>query len=102
MESIRWIAFAVFILFVGYTIYASRTESFWKSFKTVMALKWGRQVTIDLYIGLLIFNYFIYLNEGSFLVTLAWLIPTLILGNIVPLIYFVVHFESLIAHFPSV
>lgn len=99
MEAIRWIALVLLIFFSAYTIYASRTESFWRSLKTVMALKWGRQVVIDLYLGLLLFNFFVYLNEGSALAMLAWLLPTLILGNIVPLIYFVVSFQSLISHF---
>lgn len=99
MENTRWLALIVIILFSAYTVYASRTENFWKSLKTVMALKWGRQVVADLYIGLFIFNFIIYLNEGSALITLAWLVPTLILGNIVPLIYVVLNFESLILHF---
>ncbi|RKG73140.1 hypothetical protein [Corallococcus terminator] len=99
MEGIRWFALALLILFAGYTVHASRTESFWKSLKTVLALKWGRQVTIDLYLGLFLFSFFIYLNEGSILLAVAWLIPTLLLGNIVPLIYFVVNFHSLVSHF---
>jgi hypothetical protein len=70
-----------------------------KSAKIVFALHWGRQVTIDLYIGLLLSCFFIYLNEASVAVTLLWLIPTLILGNIVPLIYFIINFDSLINHF---
>jgi hypothetical protein len=48
METVRWIAVGVLILFSIYTVYASRTESFGRSFKTVMSLKWGRQVVIDL------------------------------------------------------
>ncbi|WP_224371750.1 hypothetical protein [Hyalangium versicolor] len=99
MEFVRWTALALLVLFSGYTVYASRTENFWRSLRTVMALKWGRQVTADLYLGLLLFNFFIYLNEASILITIAWLIPTLILGNIVPLVYFVLHFESLVGRF---
>ncbi|NBD08944.1 MULTISPECIES: hypothetical protein [Corallococcus] len=56
-------------------------------------------MTLDLYLGLFLFNFVIYLNEGSVLVAAAWLLPTLILGNIVPLIYFVVNFGSLVSHF---
>jgi hypothetical protein len=99
VEYVRWVALAVLLLFAGYTVYASRTENFWKSLKTVLALKWGRQVTADLYIGLLLFTFIIYLNEGSAFVTLAWLIPTLIFGNLVTLIYFVLNFATLVGHF---
>ena len=49
--------------------------------------------------GLLMFNFIVYLNEGSLLIMLAWLVPTMILGNIIPLIYFVVNFHSLVSHF---
>lgn len=99
MEAVRWIALIFLILFSIYTVYASRTENFWCSLKAVMALRWGRQVVIDLYLGLLLFNFFVYLNEGSVLVMLAWLLPTLILGNLVPLIYFIFSFQSLISHY---
>lgn len=99
MESLRWLALALLILFSGYTVHASRTESFWRSLKSVLALRWGRQVTMDLYLGLFLFNFFVYLNEGSLALALAWLLPTLVLGNIVPLIYFVVNFDSLVSRF---
>lgn len=99
IEIIRWIALGLLILFVGYTVYCSRTENFWKSCRAVFSYKWGRQVTIDLYLGLLLFIFFIYLNEGSALMALLWLIPTLVLGNIIPLFYFVLNFELIVRHF---
>jgi hypothetical protein len=99
MPAIRYLALIVWVAFSAYTIYCMRRENFWKSLRSVLALKWGRQVTLDLYIGLFIFSFFIYLNEGSFLIWLAWLIPTLVLGNLVPLLYLVIHFESIARHF---
>lgn len=99
MSFIKYSAILILLLFSGYTVYCSRQESFIKSARTVFALRWGRQVTIDLYIGLLLFCFFIYLNEASVLITLLWLIPTLILGNIVPLIYFIFNFDLLVNHF---
>lgn len=99
MEYIRWAALAALILFSFYTVYATGAESFWKSLRTVIALRWGRQVVADLYIGLFLFHFFVYFNEGSLLMTLAWLVPSLILGNIVTLAYFVVNFYSLIEWF---
>lgn len=41
----------------------------------------------------------IYLNEGSSLVALAWLLPVLIYANQATLLYFAVHFDELIARF---
>jgi len=102
MEVIKWMTLATLIVFTGYTIYVTKTENFFKSCKAVFALKWGRQLTIDLYIGLFLFNFFVYLNEGSILVMLCWLVPTLILGNLVTLLYFFLNIESIVSHFLSV
>lgn len=99
MEYIRWAALAALVFFSLYTVHAAGTESFWKSLKTVIALRWGKQVVADLYIGLLLFHFFVYFNEGSLLMTLAWLGPSLILGNLVTLVYFVVNFYSLLGLF---
>ena len=99
IEVFRWIALALLIAFSGYTLYCIKTENFWSSCRSVFAYKWGRQVTIDLYIGLLIFVFFIYLNEASIASALLWLVPTLLLGNIVPLLYFVVFFDSIVRQF---
>lgn len=99
MDYIRWATVGVLILFSLYTVHATGTENFWRSLKTVMALRWGRQVVADLYIGLLLFHFFVYLNEGSFLMMLAWLAPSLILGNLVTLVYFVLNFNSLLGLF---
>lgn len=99
IEVVRWIALAFLLAFTGYTIYCIRTENFRKSARAVLALSWGRQFVIDLYLGLFLFVFMIYLNEGSLMIALLWLLPTLLLGNIVPLLYFVVNFESIVRHF---
>lgn len=93
LAAIRWLWLFVLIAFVGYTIYVSMKEKFFKSLKKALAMQWGRQVVIDLYIGLLLFHFFVYFIEKSLLKTIAWLIPTLIFGNIVPLIYVVTRFD---------
>ena len=99
MEPIRILLFIALILFVSFTVYCIKKENFWKSLDAVISLKWGKQVIVDLYLGLFLFGYFIYLNENSFLITLAWLIATLCLGNIVTLLYFIVNYQSLLSHF---
>ena len=44
----------LFFSFLGYTIYCSRKENFFKSIKRIVEMYWGWQVGIDLYIGLLL------------------------------------------------
>ena len=99
METLRIIALLVLLAFSAYTIYVTRAENFFKSLRVFLKLHWGRQVILDLYIGLLLYGFFIYLNEGSLVMTFAWLVPALILGNPVTLLYFVLNFDSIIAHF---
>jgi hypothetical protein len=86
-----WVFLVVLGGFSGFTVYCSLRENFWKSCAVVFGRLWGRQVTLDLYIGLFLFHYFVYVREGSWLVTALWLAPSLILGNIVPLIYLLTH-----------
>lgn len=97
----KYAAVVALILFTSYTIYCSRTENFFKSCKTVFSLKWGRQVVTDLYLGLFLFLFLVYLKEASFTMFLVWAIPTLIFGNIVPLIYFVIYFQDFVRAFQS-
>ncbi len=96
IEFVRWLALLALVFFCGYTLYCSRTENFRKSCRGVLAYRWGRQVTIDLYLGLFLFVFFIYLREGSLDMALLWLLPTLVLGNIVPLFYFFLFFDSIV------
>lgn len=99
MEIIRWIALAVFVVFSLYTLYLFKAENFWQSVKAVAQYKWGRQVIMDLYIGLLLFGFIVYLNEPSGLMALAWLVAFVVLGNPATLLYFVLNYHSLVSHF---
>lgn len=81
----------VLAAFVAFTVFCAVRENFWKSCGVIWGRLWGRQVTLDLYIGLLLFHYFVYLREGSAVVAGLWLLPSLVLGNIVPLIYLIWH-----------
>ncbi|MFL5320171.1 MAG: hypothetical protein ACJ790_10990 [Myxococcaceae bacterium] len=99
MSALRWVALTAWVAFAGYTLYCARTESFFGSIRKIWALRWGRQMTFDLYAGLLLFGVIVYLNEGSLLLALAWIVPSLALGNLVPLLYFVLRFDLLAAHF---
>lgn len=56
----KWVFLCLLVAFTGYTIYCSKTENFWKACRGVFAFKWGRQVTIDLYLGLFLFTFFMH------------------------------------------
>lgn len=94
----KYIAWILFIGFLAYSIHCSRKENFFKSVKQIGKLHWGRQIGIDLYIGLLLPLVLIYLQGGA-LVLLLWLLPVLIYANLATLLYLALNYDALISHF---
>lgn len=94
----KYLIWLIFVAFMSYTIYASRKENFFKSIKKINQLYWGRQVGLDLYIGLLLPLLIVYLNGGT-VVFFLWLVPILINANLFTLLYFAMNYDSLVAQF---
>ncbi|WP_135354957.1 hypothetical protein [Leptospira ryugenii] len=67
--------------------------------KKTVQLFWGRQFVIDLYIGIFLFSFFLYMFEKSFSVLFVWLLPSIVFGNIIPLVYLITHFEMICGFF---
>ncbi len=63
----KYLAWLLFFSFLGYTIYCSSKESFFRSLRRLYPILWARQIGLDLYIGLVLTSFLIYLNEGSML-----------------------------------
>jgi hypothetical protein len=95
-NMVVWAAFAAF---VAYSVYCSGRENLLASIRTIARLHWGRQIGIDLYLGLCISFVLIYLHEGSALSALLWFVPALLFVNQVTLFYFAVHYDSIISRF---
>lgn len=95
-KSIAWI---LFISFLGYSIYCSSKENIFKTIKTIYPFHWARQIGIDLYLGLAISMFIIFLNEGSFWVLALWLIPIILFANLATLLYIAMNYDSLISQF---
>jgi hypothetical protein len=92
-----WLAF---LSFTAYSIYCSGRENIFKTIRSMARLHWGRQIGIDLYLGLVLSLSVIWLHEGPIAV-LAWLIPVLLFANLATLLYVAIHFEALVARFVS-
>jgi hypothetical protein len=99
LGGVKLVLWAVFAGFVAYSLYCSAHENLFTTIAKIGELHWGRQIGLDLYLGLGLTLLVIYLNEGSVLVALAWLVPLLVYANQASLLYFAVHFEELIARF---
>ena len=93
------IVWAAYLAFLVYSLHCSRNENIFRTIKTMNSLYWGRQIGIDLYIGVSLFLAFIYLHEGSVLVFALWLVPALLFVNLATLLYVAIHLESILARF---
>jgi hypothetical protein len=92
-KAVVWLAF---LLFTAYSIYCSGRENIFKTIRTMARLHWGRQIGLDLYLGLALSLAVICLHEGPIALAL-WLVPVLLFANLATLLYLAVHFESLVA-----
>jgi len=97
----KYLAWVAFIAFLAYSIYCSSRENIFRSVASMAKFHWGRQIGIDLYLGLAIFLLLIYLHQGSVLVVLLWLLPVLAFANLATLLYLAIHYDSLIGKFIS-
>lgn len=99
MAAAKMMVWLAFLLFTGYSIYCSGRENIFRTIRTMARLHWGRQIGIDLYLGLLLSLSVIYLHQGSLAVLALWLVPVLLFANLATLLYVAIHFESLVARF---
>jgi hypothetical protein len=94
----KYVVWTVWAAFLGYSLACSKKEDLFATIRVLNGLWWGRQIGMDLYLGLTLFVSMIALHEG-WTVGLLWLAPTLVYGNLAPLLYVAVHYDSLVARF---
>lgn len=94
----KYVLWALFFGFFGFTLYCNSQESFFKSIRRMSEMYWGWQVGLDLYIGLLLPLLIIYMQGGT-VVFLIWLVPIIINANLFTLLYFAINYDSVVAHF---
>lgn len=93
------IVWATLLMFLGYSLYCHIHEDFFKTMSVTGRYHWTKQIGVDLYLGVAISGALIYLNEGSLLVLLFWLIPLILFANLATLLYIAMNYDSLMAHF---
>ena len=98
VKLLVWLALTGFLI---YSVYCSSREDLFRSIGSIARLHWGRQIGADLYLGLFIGIFIVYLHEGP-IVALIWLIPTLAFANLSMLLYIAVNFDSIVARFVSI
>lgn len=95
-KVVVWLAL---VGFIAWTWRISVRADLLQGVRQLARLPWGRQVGADLYVGLLLSMSLIALHEGSALLALLWLAPTLAFGNLATLLYVAIHYDALIARF---
>ncbi len=98
LMPVKLLVWAAFLGFLTYTVYCSSRENLFLSVRKIAELHWGRQIGLDLYLGLFLTLFVVYLHEGS-VVALSWLVPTLAFANLATLLYFAIHFDEIVARF---
>ena len=95
LSGIKAIVWLALLAFLGYSVYCSFQENFFRSVRSIATLHWGRQIGADLYLGLFVLLFIMFLNEGA-LVAVIWLIPILIYANLAVLLYLAINFDSIV------
>jgi hypothetical protein len=94
LKLLIWI---IFVGFSAYTLHCVRRENFFASVRKVWALYWGRQVTMDLYVGLFLSLLVLFAHEQSTVAAVTWALFILVFGNPVTLLYVGLNFDGLVA-----
>jgi hypothetical protein len=92
----KYVVWAAFLGFTAYTIRCSRREDLFRSLREMLRLRWGRQVLLDLYLGLALFLFVVALHERSAIALLLWLPAGVAFVNLATLLYFALHYESIV------
>lgn len=93
----KYIVWAIYFAFLGYSIYCTTQENFFKTLGVMAQMHWARQVGIDLYIGLIAALFLMYLVEGSLFFVALWLVPVLIYANLAIFLYFALNYGAIVA-----
>lgn len=95
----KYAIWAAFLAFAGYSLHCSRHEDLLTTVKKVGSFYFGRQIILDLYLGVGGALFLVYLHSGSWVTLLIWLIPMLTFANLATLLYLGLHFDSIVGLF---
>jgi hypothetical protein len=87
MTPLRIALLAAAAILSGAIFWASQAAPFFAGFSTVLANPWGVVTLIDLYAGFLFAGALIWLIEPDKRLAATLILITLVLGNVVPLVW---------------
>lgn len=86
------LAGAGFVALIGWALVAG---SGWQEVETVAALPWGLVTLVDLYLGFACFGVLLVARSGLGWRAGWWIVPLLLLGNVVAVIFLLVYWKRL-------
>ena len=98
-RGVRLALLVTWLAFTAYSLYCIPHESLWQSAQAILKLFWGRQVTADLYISVILSMGLVYLVTGSILETLLWSLFFLPFANLAILLFLILHVEDIVRAF---
>lgn len=93
-KPVIWIAF---VGFLAYSAEATRRDNLFGMIRVMMARPWGRQIGIDLYLGLFMFAGMIWLVTGSLAALAIWLAALCVFGNMASLLWLIINYDLIVA-----
>ena len=99
---VKILIWVVFFAFSAYSGFCTVREDLFETVKNIIGWHFGRQICLDLYVGLWLILFLIFLNEPTFLGFLAWAIPSLFYVNILSLLYVAIHFDQIVSKFLAI
>jgi hypothetical protein len=96
---VRIIALILAIGFTALAGWASFRGDFGAEFGAITAMPWGRVSLVDLYLGFLIYGFFVWLVEDRLSIRLLWLVPVFFIGNAWSLMWIAVRWDKIMAFF---
>ena len=95
----KYIAWLAFLGFTAYTYHCGKRDNLFKTIKVMMDRGWGRQIGMDLYIGITLFIILTFVHQDSALIPILWMLPALAFVNLASLLYIALHYDSLVIMF---
>ncbi len=89
----RALILAIVLFLVALGLSGVRGE-FWNEASQIATLPWGQLMLFDLYVGFAIFSLLIFRVEKRGLRRFLWTLSLFVLGNIVALVFLLVHLPS--------
>jgi len=95
----KYIAWLAFLGFTAYSYHCGKHDNLFKTIKVMMGRGWGRQIGMDLYIGITLFIILTFVHQDSALIPILWILPALAFVNLASLLYIALHYDSLVSLF---